>query len=223
MERARTLDQVPVRSLRGVGPQLAEKLARLDIHSVQDLLFHLPLRYQDRTRITPIGALQPGQDAVIEGEVKVADVAFGRRRSLVVRLQDPTGTVTLRFFHFSAAQQKQLARGSWLRAYGEARRGANGVELYHPEYRLLEDEAPAPVAQTLTPVYPTTEGLQQASWRKLCGQALQLLGPDSLVDHLREPPPREVGRASLSEAVRFLHQPPPDVAQQQLLDGVHPF
>ena len=127
-----TLDQVNVRELKGVGPKMADKLAGLGIHTVQDLLFHLPLRYQDRTRITPIGALQPGIDAVIEGEVRAADIAFGRRRSLVCRLQDHTGTVTLRFFHFSAAQKENLTNGVTLRCFGEARRGASGLEMYHP-------------------------------------------------------------------------------------------
>jgi ATP-dependent DNA helicase RecG len=217
-----TLDRVAVTALRGVGPHLAQKLAALDISTVQDLLFHLPLRYQDRTRITPIGALQPGQDAVIEGEVRLADIVFGRRRSLVVRLQDHTGTVSLRFFHFNAAQQKQFAPGTRLRCYGEARRGASGLELYHPEYQLQDGAQPAPVAATLTPVYPTTEGLQQASWRKLAAQALTLLTPESLVDYLAELPQRSAA-SRLSDAVRFLHQPPPDAEQAALLAGRHPF
>ena len=95
----------PVRELRGVGPALAAKLADCGVHRVEDLLFHLPLRYQDRTRVTPIGALREGVDAVVEGEIRAADVVFGRRRSLVARLQDGSGTITLRFFHFSAAQK----------------------------------------------------------------------------------------------------------------------
>src|SRR5690606_24443357 len=218
-----TLDRIAVTALRGVGPHLAQKLAALDISTVQDLLFHLPLRYQDRTRITPIGALQPGQDAVIEGEVRLADIAFGKRRSLLVRLQDHTGTVSLRFFHFNAAQQKQLAPGTRLRCYGEARRGASGLELYHPEYQIQDAAQTAPVAATLTPVYPTTEGLQQASWRKLCGQALTLLSPDTLIDYLTAPLPLKNLSARLSEVVRFLHQPPPAVAQTELMAGQHPF
>lgn len=211
-----------VTELRGVGPRLAEKLAVLGITTVQDLLFHLPLRYQDRTRITPIGALLPGRDAVLEGEVRAADIAFGRRRSLVCRLQDNTGTVTLRFFHFSGAQQQQLKPGTRLRCYGEARRGASGLELYHPEYRVIEGAEPEPVAAALTPIYPSTEGFQQTSWRKLCGQALTLLSADSLVDHL--PPPLPLAAdVRLSDAVRYLHAPPPDASQGQLGAGQHPF
>jgi ATP-dependent DNA helicase RecG len=224
----KSLDRIGVKSLRGVGPRLAEKLAALDIHTVQDLLFHLPLRYQDRTRITPIGALQPGRDAVIEGEVRAADIVFGRRRSLVCRLQDGTGTTTLRFFHFSAAQKDQLQPGTRLRCYGEARRGAHGLEFYHPEYQTAAETFDAPVGTTLTPIYPTTEGLQQASWRKLCGAALAMLDTDSLRDYLSKPlsglptPPPGTS-APLSEIVRYLHQPAANAAQEQLLSGSHPF
>ena len=220
---SRSLDQIEVGALRGVGPHLAAKLAALDILTVQDLLFHLPLRYQDRTRVTPIGALQPGLDVVIEGEVRAADIVFGRRRSLVCRIQDGTGTVTLRFFHFNAAQQKQFETGARLRCYGEARRGASGLELYHPEYQIIDADHPPPVARNLTPVYPTTEGLHQASWRKLCAQALSLLTADSLIDYLPEPPALAGGAVRLSDAVRYLHQPPPDASQRQLEEGEHPY
>ena len=126
------LAEQPVTVLKGVGEKFAQVLAKLHIGTVQDLLFHLPSRYQDRTRITPIAALMPGMDAVIEGEVRAADVVFGRRRSLVVRLQDGSGTMSLRFFHFTAAQKNRFAPGTRVRCYGEARRGAAGIELYHP-------------------------------------------------------------------------------------------
>src|SRR5210317_2153106 len=126
---------IPVRERRGVGPKLAAKLADYGVHQVEDLLFHLPLRYQDRTRVTPIAAAREGVDAVIEGEVRAADIVFGRRRSLVARLQDGTGTITLRFFHFSAAQKNSLKSGSRLRCFGQPRRGSSGLEIYHPEYR----------------------------------------------------------------------------------------
>lgn len=220
-----TLDVIAVTALRGVGPRLAEKLAALGIHTVQDLLFHLPLRYQDRTRITPIGALQPGIDAVIEGEVRATDIAFGRRRSLVCRIQDGTGTLSLRFYHFSAAQKQQLAPGTQLRCFGEPRRGASGLEIYHPEYRVLDDAAPLPVAETLTPIYPTTEGLQQPSWRKLIAAALELLSADSLIDYmpLASASNKSIKTARLSEVVRFLHCPPPAAAQAQLVAGTHPY
>ena len=121
------LQAISIDQLKGVGPRLREKLYKYGVFNAQDLLFHLPLRYQDRTRITPIGALQLGVDAVIEAEVKVADIAFGKRRSLICKVQDGTGLVTLRFFHFSAAQKKQLTAGTRIRCYGEPRRGGAGV------------------------------------------------------------------------------------------------
>ncbi|MDX9874132.1 MAG: ATP-dependent DNA helicase RecG [Spongiibacteraceae bacterium] len=220
MTTAPPLEQRPVTALRGVGPKLAAKLAALGITTVQDVLFHLPLRYQDRTRITPIGALVPGQDAVIEGEIRVADVVFGRRRSLVCRIQDGTGTATLRFFHFSAAQRAQLAPGTQLRCYGEARRGASGLEFYHPEYRL--GDAAAPVSERLTPVYPSTEGLQQASWRKLCAAALAELDRGALQDLLPEPVPLPDAPMHLADALRYLHAPPREANLAQLAAGAHP-
>jgi ATP-dependent DNA helicase RecG len=209
----------PVSTLHGVGPSLSAKLAEAGVEKVQDLLFHLPLRYQDRTRVTPIGALQPGSDAVVEGEVRVADVAFGRRRSLVCRLQDGSGTLTLRFFHFSAAQKRNLEPGTRLRCYGEVRRGASGLEIYHPEYRQLADDNAEPVEDSLTPVYPTTAGISQASWRKLCTQAVNQLAAASLPDLL--PADSQPGM-NLVEALQYLHAPPPNAPQEQIRDGRHP-
>ena len=183
------LANVPVTTLKGVGAALEEKLARVGLENLQDILFHLPLRYQDRTRVTPIGALRPGQDAVVEGVVSGADVVMGKRRSLLVRLQDGSGTLSLRFYHFSQAQKEGLKRGTHLRCYGEARPGASGLEIYHPEYRSLTDTVAAPVEQTLTPIYPTTEGLTQQRLRQLSEQTLQRLGPSSLPDWLPAVPP----------------------------------
>ncbi len=214
------LHQLDVSSLKGVGPKLREKLKKLGLHSVQDLLFHLPLRYQDRTRICPIGALRPGNDVVIEGEVLAADITFGRRRSLVCRLRDGTGTTTLRFFHFNAAQKQQLSKGARLRCFGEARRGASGLEFYHPEYTVLQGEAVAPVEDRLTPIYPSTEGFAQTSWRKLCGQALHYLDTHPITEWL--PQTALPGRWTLAEALRYLHHPPADASLELLQSGQHP-
>ena len=219
----RTLDQIGVQALKGVGPKMADKLAGLGIHTVQDLLFHLPLRYQDRTRITPIGALQSGTDAVIEGEVRVADIVFGRRRSLVCRLQDHTGTVTLRFFHFSAAQKENLTIGTKLRCFGEARRGTSGLEMYHPEYHAVDPLNPQPNAQSLTPVYPSSEGLTQQGWRKLALQALTLLQPDTLTEWLPESFKLSDTSSSLEHALHYLHSPPIDAPVELLRNGEHPY
>ncbi len=223
----KTLDQLSVQVLKGVGPSMAEKLKALSIYTVQDLLFHLPLRYQDRTRVTPIGALQPGGDSVIEGEIKAADIAFGRRRSLVCRLQDGTGTVTLRFFHFSAAQKQNLAIGTRLRCYGEARRGSSGLEFYHPEYHAIDDQKPPPVETHLTPIYPSKDGLTQIGWRNMSKQALTLLQPNTLIEWLPQAPELGSAPVSLETALLYLHHPPADAtnltSQALLLEGEHPF
>ncbi|MCL6414312.1 ATP-dependent DNA helicase RecG [Aestuariirhabdus sp. Z084] len=217
------VNQRPVTVLKGVGPQLAEKLARLQVHNLQDLLFHLPLRYQDRTRVTPIAGIQLGQDAVIEGTVSAANIVMGRRRSLVCRLQDGSGSVTLRFFHFSAAQKQGLAAGTRLRCYGEVRRGSSGFELFHPEYQRLDSEHEVAVEEFLTPIYPATEGLHQNRLRALCEQALVLLEKEGGLDEwLPASMLQQHELMSLQEAVILLHRPPPEVSQQQLLDGQHP-
>ena len=215
------LAAVPVTALKGVGAALAEKLAKVGLETLQDVLFHLPLRYQDRTRIVPIGALRPGQDAVVEGIVAGADVVMGRRRSLLVRLQDGSGTLSLRFYHFSQAQKEGLKRGTQVRCYGEVRPGSSGLEIYHPEYRALSGSEPIAVEQTLTPIYPTTEGLTQQRLRQLSEQALARLGPHSLPDWL----PRELADdyqlSPLDQAIRYLHRPPPDADLQELAEGRH--
>ncbi|MBD8624492.1 ATP-dependent DNA helicase RecG [Pseudomonas sp. CFBP 13727] len=215
------LAQVAVTALKGVGEAMAEKLAKVGLENLQDVLFHLPLRYQDRTRVVPIGALHPGQDAVIEGVVSGADVSMGKRRSLLVRLGDGSGSLSLRFYHFSNAQKEALKRGTHLRCYGEARPGASGLEIYHPEYRVLTGEEDIPVEQNLTPIYPTTEGLTQQRLRQLSQQALDLLGPRSLPDWLPLELAREHRLAPLDEAIRYLHRPPPDADLEELAVGHH--
>ncbi|WAB98233.1 ATP-dependent DNA helicase RecG [Pseudomonas putida] len=216
------LSKVSVTALKGVGEAMAQKLAKVGLENLQDVLFHLPLRYQDRTRVVPIGALRPGQDAVIEGVVSGADVTMGKRRSLVVRLGDGSGVLSLRFYHFSNAQKEGLKRGTHLRCYGEARPGASGLEIYHPEYRALNgDEPPPPDEQTLTPIYPSTEGLTQQRLRLLCQQSLGMLGPRSLPDWLPDELARDYHLAPLDDAIRYLHNPPADADLDELAEGQH--
>ncbi|MFK7829956.1 MAG: ATP-dependent DNA helicase RecG [Congregibacter sp.] len=218
-----------VMTLRGVGPKLANRLQAYGISSVEDLLFHLPLRYQDRTRVTPIGALQDGAEVVIEGTVALVSVAGGgRRRSLLVKLQDGTGTATLRFFHFSQAQKNALQLGDTLRCFGSVRRnGQMQAELIHPEYRRSAGRSAGENAgknagnaveeDSLTPIYPGTEGISQSQWRKLCGQALEMLIQQAPLELL----PQQRDDYGLLSALRFLHRPPPDADQQALRDGQH--
>ena len=215
------LSKVSVTALKGIGEAMAEKLTKVGLENLQDVLFHLPMRYQDRTRVVPIGDLRPGQDAVIEGVVSGADVSMGKRRSLLVRLGDGSGTLSLRFYHFSNAQKEALKRGTHVRCYGEARPGASGLEIYHPEYRTLTGSEPVPVQQTLTPIYPTTEGLTQQRLRQLSQQALAMLGPRSLPDWLPSELTRDYQLAPLDEAIRYLHNPPPDADVEELAIGHH--
>ncbi|MGM0694916.1 MAG: ATP-dependent DNA helicase RecG, partial [Pseudomonadota bacterium] len=213
----------PVTELKGVGEALALKLSRLGIERVGDLLFHLPLRYQDRTRITPIATLRAGHEAVVEGEVVAGEVVQGRRRSLLVRLRDGSGILSLRFFHFSPAQQQQFQPGGRVRAFGEARAGATGLELYHPEYRLLAG-GETPVEDHLTPIYPATEGLHQTRLRALIDQALAHLdaAPDALPDGIPAPLRQRFGLPELHHCLDTLHRPPPEADAEQLAAGHHP-
>lgn len=215
------LDNIAISAIKGVGSKAAERLAKLAIFSIQDLLFHLPLRYEDRTRLYPIADLMPLLHATVQGEVQSSEVQFGKRRSWLVTLRDNSGSITLRFFHFSAAQKNAVEKGSLLRCFGEVKRGPRGLEMLHPEYRVLQDTATeSPVAETLTPIYPTTEGLKQATWRNLTDAALSYLdryAPDEYLpaELLRQP-------WSLADALRYIHRPPPDAALTLLEAGKHP-
>ena len=171
----------PVTALRGVGTALAERLEKLGVTRVADLLFVLPLRYEDRTQVTQIGKLNTGQRAAVEGEVLLTEVAYRGRRQLLCRIGDGSGMLTLRFFYFSGAQQANLARGTRLRCFGEVRRGPLGLEMVHPEYRRLGHDA-APLEETLTPIYPLTDGVPQGRLRALVGEALRELERTALPD-----------------------------------------
>ena len=203
---------------------MVAKLERIGIFHPRDLLFHLPYRYQDRTRVAPIAGLQAGQDALVLGQIEAVNVRYGGRRMLLVRICDDTGTMTLRFFHFNTAQQRGFEDGDWVRCYGEVRRGGGGgdQEIVHPEYRLYSkrpDEAD--VAEgSLTPIYPSTEGIGAAAMRKWVGQAL-----DGELENLEECLPAEVrerfGLMPLRAALQTVHHPKPDEDADALVAGTH--
>ncbi len=213
-----------VLNLSGVGPRVEEKLNRIGIHTIQDMLFHLPLRYQDKTRLSLIGTLQAGQEALIEGTVEISQIKFGRRRSLLCMISDGSGSLMLRFFHFSKAQQQRLTKGAVLRCYGQVRRGAQMLELAHPEYRHIDPEHPPEIETQLTAIYPLTEGLQQRTLQKLSAQALDVLShaqtkpvellPDEILNTFDLP--------SLASALNYVHRPPPAAHLQLLSSGQHP-
>ena len=208
-------------SLRGVGPALAKRLYKLNIERPIDLLFLLPLRYEDRTKLTPLGALRPGMRTVVEGEVALTEVVFRGRRTMLVRISDGTGLLTLRFFYFSRAQQAGLQQGARVRCYGEVRRTKGGLEIIHPEYRLLDPEARPVFEDTLTPIYPLTEGLQQGRIRNLVNQAIERCLPD-VTDWIPAGFISAAGLPDLATSIRTLHHPPPDADLDELSAGTHP-
>lgn len=207
--------------MRGVGPALAERLARLGVAQVQDLLFVLPLRYEDRTRIVPIGSLLPGRRVAVEGEIQLAEVVHRRRRQLLARISDGSGFLTLRFFYFSTAQQQGLARGTRLRCFGEVRRGPLGLEIVHPEYRRVI-EASAPLEESLTPIYPGTEGVAQGRLRALIDQALRELADSAMRDWVPAEILAPLGLPSLRDALLYMHRPPREAELDVLAAGQHP-
>jgi len=177
-----------LRYLKGVGPKVTEKLHKLGLRTQRDLLFHLPLRYEDRTFVSPLGSLQPGQRSQIEAEVLHAGVHFRRmgrsRRVLAAKLADNTGAVTVRFFYFNANQQRQFEKGNWLRCFGEVRLAQGELEMIHPETEVIDIDNPPPLPQTLTPFYPTTEGLHQLSIKRILQQAIDKLKSDGIAETL---------------------------------------
>lgn len=223
MHAGKSLAARPLNSLRGVGPRLAERLARLRLASVQDLLLHLPLRYEDRGTVVPIGSLRPEQHALIDAQVELAEVVRGRRPRLLVRVSDSTGQLTLLFFHFYASQLNQFKRGTRVRAFGEARPGMATLTMTHPDYQLGEPERDEAVESGLVPVYPTTEGLNQTQLRRLVRTALALAEeagalPDLLPPELQS----ELGFPPLLDALRQIHAPPPGALLSAIIDGSHP-
>ncbi|HEX7061586.1 MAG TPA: ATP-dependent DNA helicase RecG [Woeseiaceae bacterium] len=209
-------------SLPGVGPAVAEKLARLGVERTEDLLFLLPLRYEDRTRLAKLGELSAGMRCLTSGEVLLAEIAYRGRRSLLVRIGDGSGQLTLRFFHFSSRQKAAFRTGATVTCYGDVRTGPLGPEMVHPEYRVLAAGGRPAVGDSLTPVYPATEGLTQARLRTLVSFALE---------RMQSAPPRELLPAEVREkyrmptlaaALEYLHRPPPDADLAALADGRHP-
>ena len=215
------LAQIAITSLKGVGPSMADKLAKIGLISLQDLLFHLPNRYEDRTRITSIRDCFPGVFTNIIGEITDSQIISGKRRMLLVTVQDGSGTVNLRFFRFTASQKNNLALGLNIRCYGEIKRGARGFEIIHPEYKPLDEDQPlTPVEEKLTPVYPTTDGLRQITLRNLTEQALIRLQRGQVEELL--PDEFNLQNYSLEEALALIHRPPPDTSVIQLEEGKHP-
>ncbi len=209
-------------TLRGVGPALAKKLENLGLYRVEDLLFLLPLRYEDRTQIVKIGALVAGERCLVAGEVLLSETVYRGRRNLLVRISDGSGQLTLRFFHFSRQQQAQFQTGVNVTCFGEVRRGSAGFEMIHPEYRIVRECQGTATSDSLTPIYPATEGVQQGRLRNLTDQALHSMHAAPPAELLPVKVTRKLGMPSLAEAIQYLHRPPPDADVTQMLQGRHP-
>ena len=214
----------PVVSLTGIGSQSAKRLNKLGINKIQDLLFHLPIRYEDRTRIYPIGSISAGMTVLICGCIEMSDIIMRNRRSMICTISDGTGYITLRFFHFTARQQMILEPGTRLSCYGEIRHGFTGLEIIHPEYKVLYSEDECATEPRLTPVYPLTEGLRQATVRKAVTQALSIYDstdasftefiPEALLNILHYP--------GLSETLHSIHAPDENISVDELQNGKYP-
>lgn len=209
--------------LQGVGKQIAKHLSRLNIFTVEDLLLHLPMRYQDRTHIEMSRYLMPDREAVVEGTIKQVSFPERGRTKLLCELRDETGTIFLRFFHVLSFQRDTLKPGTRLRCYSVVRVGPKGFEMVHPEFQIILKDKVIPVDQHLTPVYPATEGLSQYMLRKLTSNALAIMDsrniflellPDSILESLSFP--------TFKQALQFIHKPPRTVEVPLLQDNKTP-
>lgn len=206
--------------LRGVGPKIAEHLARLDIHTVDDLFFHLPARYQDRTQIQPFRHLVPGQEAVVEGVIQQVSRPQRGRTKLLCELSDGNGWLTLRFFHVLAFQTEALREGVRVRCYGDVKLGQKGFEIFHPEFQVIHPGQELPIEQHLTPIYPATDGLSQNMLRKLTSNALTLLEHGhGLTELLPSALLQSHSLPTLKEALQFVHRPPRDASMKALAEN----
>lgn len=210
-------------SLSGVGPTLAAKLAKCGIHTVQDLLFHLPYRYQDRTRVTPIQDLRPNDWAVVAGRVCKTEIRPGKRAMLHCFVEDKTGIIKLQFFHFNKQQIKALNECAMIHVFGEVREFNNQLTMTHPEYQVLAEEEECQVNETLTPIYPSTQGLSQTRLRQIMLIALRQYN-DQLkqLEWMSDDQLQKNQFHHLAEAIKLLHNPPPDISVHALEEGQHP-
>ncbi len=208
--------------LKGIGPATVDKLGQMGLNTVLDLLFHLPLRYEDKTRLSPMGEVKPFQSALIQGEITKSFVMQGKKPILVCEVSDDSGFIQLKFFNFYYSQKIKMQPGKTLRAYGEVNNSLHGLDMIHPEF-WLDDAIPC-LADSLTPIYPKTEGMQQARLQKAVAQAVDLLRQGHLVLQELLPPDWLASQhlPDLKTALIYVHAPPPDADVAQLLNQIHP-
>ena len=214
------LSTVALTELAGVGAKMAEKLHKIGLNNVQDVLFHLPLRYEDRTRIWPINRVAPGQFLTVQGEVSHCSLQFGKRKMLTVKIADTTGSITLKFFNFNAAMKNSFTQGKYVKAYGEIKGSQFGLDIIHPDYRIFSEPTTHSAEETLTPVYPTTDGLRQTTLRNFTDQALSLLEKSAVTELL--PAGLYDQQMTLAQALQLMHRPTPEMSLEQFDAGKHP-
>jgi ATP-dependent DNA helicase RecG len=221
-EQAHCLSTILCAELKGVGPKVALYLKKLNIVTIQDLLFHLPLRYEDRTVLKKINQLLLGDQVLVQGEIIHVEIQQSRRKSLLCRIKDGQGVLVLRFFNFNPRQIDFFKNGLKLQCFGEVRRGVTGYEMIHPEYRFIDENNITIIDDTLTPVYPTTEGLNQYILRKLTDQALSILNNNVLLpDFLPSKLLQSYDFSPLSFALNYVHRPPREACANLLNQGIH--
>jgi len=213
--------------LKGVGEKMLERFSKRSLFTLNDLLFHLPIRYQDKTRIVPISSLRIGEHALVKGKLTHCQVHHARQAVLSCTIEDDNSILSLRFFHFNKQQvlgfQRALEQGKWLSCFGEVKYGRHTLEITHPEYRIINQHQQVKVEETLTPVYPTTEGLSQLLLRNCIHQILEQLQESQLSDFLPPIIRQLLQLPSLFQALNFLHSPPPDSSLFELIEGSDPY
>lgn len=225
--------------LSGVGEKVLERFARRSLFTLNDLLFHLPIRYLDKTRIVAIATLRVNDHCLVRGELIQCKTHYARRPVLTCQINDGSGVLNLRFFHFNKQQSAGLAQaleqGKWLKCFGEVKRGRQSLEMTHPEYRIVDKDQPVQVDDTLTPVYPTTEGLSQLALRNAIGQVTGHLQQqlqtgkqassdiEVVKDFIPQSIRQELALPPLLEALLYLHAPPPDCPVFELVEGNDPY
>jgi ATP-dependent DNA helicase RecG len=215
--------QRSVLDLKGVGQQLATRLAQLQIKTFQDVLFHLPHRYVDRTRIYPLATVRIDDLVVIEGVIEKTSIVPKPKRSLIVKIRDSTAAAELKFFHFNLGQQAQLIPGATIRCFGQVRRNRNGLQFIHPEYKIIDPAVILPVEEYLTPIYPTADGITQKFLRNLVQQVIGLMQPiQSSLEMLPQKIIQELEFSPLIDSLQQVHFPTPECYKHILNTGYHP-
>ena len=211
----------PIQNIRGVGPKIADTLSNLGIYQVEDAVFHLPYKYEDRTNLTPIGDAPYETPLLVEGEIVKSTVVFRGRRMLITEIFDGTGRLTMRMFHFALAQHKNLKEGHRVRCFGTIRHGPKGKEMIHPQYQVFSKDEEVEIEDHLTPIYPSTSSLQQGRLRKLVQGSIVYCQKNNLLKESWETED-EGGFKDLLSALTFIHNPPTETSLELLSSGQHP-